>query len=48
MNSDSATQATHLHEILVSVRWLDGNAERSFDLTTLRPERLPQAGGTLR
>jgi len=46
--ADSATQATHLHEILVSVRWLDGNAERSFDLTTLRPERLPQAGGTLR
>jgi general secretion pathway protein I len=46
--ADNAPNAPHLHEVRVSVEWLDGNAARSFELTTLRPERRPPPGGALR
>ena len=43
--ANSAPQAARLHEVQVSVHWLDGNTPRSFDLASLRPERLPTPGG---
>ena len=43
--ADGQPRATRLHELLVSVRWLDGSRARQFDLTSLRPERLPPPGG---
>ena len=46
--ADSTPQAPRLHELLVSVHWLDGSGERSFALTTLRPERRPQPGEAAR
>ncbi|MFT3778210.1 MAG: type II secretion system protein [Ottowia sp.] len=45
--ANSAPQAARLHEVLVSVHWLDGAAERSFDLATLRPERPAPPGGVV-
>jgi len=42
--ADNAPQAPHLHEVLVSVQWLDGTATRTFSLTTLRPEQRPMPG----
>ena len=42
--ANNAPQATRLHEVTVSVRWLDGASPRSFDLASLRPERLLPAG----
>ena len=44
----AAPQSAHLHEIRVEVSWLDGNAPRSFELTSLRPERRPPRGGVIR
>jgi general secretion pathway protein I len=44
--ADDMPQAPHLHEVQASVQWLDGNATRSFDLTTLRPEMRPRPGAT--
>ena len=41
-------RAAPLHEVLVSVRWLDGTRPRQFDLASLRPERLPVPGGVAR
>ncbi|MDR2153679.1 MAG: prepilin-type N-terminal cleavage/methylation domain-containing protein [Burkholderiaceae bacterium] len=46
--ADSTPQAPHLHEVQVSVQWLDGDAPRTFELTTLRPERSPKPGEALR
>ena len=37
-------QAARLHEVLVSVHWLDGARPRQFDLASLRPERLAVPG----
>ena len=42
-NADA--RASRLHELQITVNWVDGAAPRSYALTTLRPERLPQAGG---
>lgn len=42
--SHSHPQAPRLHELHVAVHWQDGTTPRSFELTTLRPERLPQPG----
>ena len=42
--ADNAPQAPHLHEVLVSVNWLDGDDARTFELTSLRPERRPLQG----
>ena len=42
--ADGAPQAPHLHEVQVSVSWSDGDATRSFQLSSLRPERLPYQG----
>ncbi len=39
--------AMHLHELRLSVRWVDGERARSLELLTLRPERVPQPGGRL-
>jgi general secretion pathway protein I len=46
--ADNTLQAPHLHELLVSVQWLDGDTPRTFELTTLRPERRPLPGGVVR
>ncbi len=43
--SNANPQAPRLHELHVAVHWQDGAAPRSFELTTLRPERLGQPGG---
>lgn len=40
----SHPQAPRLHELRVAVHWQDGTAPRSFELVTLRPERLVQPG----
>ena len=40
----ASPQATRLHEIVVDVSWSDGNAERTFELISLRPERKPRPG----
>ena len=45
---NAAPQVTRLHEITVAVHWSDGAGQRQFELTSLRPERLPPAGGTIR
>ena len=42
--ADNAPPAARLQELRVSVHWLDGGSERTFELTTLRPQRLPQPG----
>lgn len=42
-NADA--RAARLHELQITVNWLDGTASRSYDLSTLRPERLPLPGG---
>lgn len=44
-NSDG--RAARLHELRIVVHWADGNATRSYALSTLRPERRPQPGGQL-
>lgn len=36
---------TPLHQIWLTVSWMDRNRARELVLTTLRPQRLPQAGG---
>jgi general secretion pathway protein I len=46
--ANNASQAPRLHEVQVSVQWLDGDAPRTFELSTLRPERLPIQGETVR
>ena len=43
-NSDA--RAARLHELQISVQWLDGTATRQYALSTLRPEQLPQPGGS--
>ena len=40
----NAPQAPRLHEVRVSVQWTESGAARSFDLATLRPQRLPVPG----
>jgi general secretion pathway protein I len=45
--ADNNPNAPHLYELQASVQWLDGNAARSFELTTLRPERRPLPGSAL-
>ena len=37
--------ALPLHEVTVQVHWPDGDATHTFELSSLRPERLPGAGG---
>ena len=44
--ANSAPQAPHLHEVQVSVSWPDGDATRSFELRSLRPESQPAPGAT--
>lgn len=44
--ADNTLQAPHLHEVQASVQWLDGDAPRAFELTTLRPEQRPRPGAT--
>ena len=41
-------EVPRLHEIKASVSWSDGTRERQFELTSLRPERLPTPAGALR
>ena len=41
---DAQGGVPRLHEVEVSVSWLDGESAREFTLTTLRPERLPEPG----
>jgi len=43
-NSDA--RAARLHELQITVQWADGAAIRNYALTTLRPEQLPQPGGS--
>ena len=45
---NAAPQAARLHELRIDVRWHDGTAERSFELSSLRPERRPQPGEVIR
>lgn len=41
-------QATRLHELRVQVLWRDGERQRQFDLSTLRPERRLYPGEVIR
>ena len=41
---DALGRVPRLHEVQVTVSWLDGERTREFALTTLRPERLPEPG----
>ena len=41
---DAQGGVPRLHEVEVTVSWLDGENAREFTLTTLRPERLPEPG----
>ena len=41
---DAQGGVPRLHEVEVTVSWLDGERAREFTLTTLRPERLPEPG----
>lgn len=43
--ADGVLQAPSLHELQAHVEWLDGSDVRSFQLTSLRPERRPPQGG---
>ena len=40
--ANSAPQAPRLQELLVSVQWLDGSTTRNYEVSSLRPESLPQ------
>ncbi len=40
-------QAARLHQIVIDVSWLDGTVQRTFELTSLRPERRPPRGGVV-
>ena len=42
--ANNAPQAARLHEVRVNVQWQDGTNPRSFELASLRPERLPVLG----
>ena len=41
--NSSHPQAARLHEVRVVVQWGDGGAARSYELATLRPERILSA-----
>lgn len=41
---DGAHNAPRLHEVQVTVQWLDGDAAQQFVLTSLRPEAIPRQG----
>lgn len=45
--ADNEPRAARLHQLHLSVHWLDGTRERSLELMTLRPERKPAPGGRL-
>lgn len=45
--ADNTPQAPRLHELQAHVEWQDGTEPRSFDLSSLRPERRPPRGGAL-
>ncbi|MET4579503.1 type IV pilus modification PilV family protein [Ottowia thiooxydans] len=38
-------RAARLHELRISIQWMDGTMQRSYALASVRPERRPQAGG---
>ncbi|HRN75295.1 MULTISPECIES: prepilin-type N-terminal cleavage/methylation domain-containing protein [Ottowia] len=40
-------QAVRLHELRLTVHWVEGARERALELLTLRPERKPEPGGRL-
>ncbi|MCB2025413.1 MAG: type II secretion system protein [Ottowia sp.] len=40
---NSSPNAARLHEVRVTVAWSDGDAPRSYTLTSLRPEFVPPA-----
>ncbi|QNP50471.1 prepilin-type N-terminal cleavage/methylation domain-containing protein [Diaphorobacter aerolatus] len=44
-SGNSAPQAPKLHELVVSVRWMDRGEPREMILRTLRPERGPRRPG---
>ena len=46
--NNATAQAAHLHEVVVDVSWQDGNVGRTFELSSLRPERKPRPGETIR
>ena len=46
--NNATAQAAHLHEVVVDVSWQDGNVDRTFELSSLRPERKPRPGETIR
>ncbi|MEZ5605719.1 MAG: prepilin-type N-terminal cleavage/methylation domain-containing protein [Burkholderiaceae bacterium] len=46
--NSASPQAARLHEVVVDVAWSDGTAQRSFELTSLRPERKPRPGEVIR
>ncbi|MGB3072367.1 MAG: prepilin-type N-terminal cleavage/methylation domain-containing protein [Ottowia sp.] len=45
--SNNDGRAARLQELRIVVQWADGGNTRSYELSTLRPERRPQAGGRL-
>lgn len=42
--ANSNPQAARLHQVQVNVHWFDGASPRSFELASLRPERVLPAG----
>ena len=46
--SQAAPQVARLHEVQVSVQWHDGAGARTFELSSLRPERKAQPGEVIR
>lgn len=41
-------KATPLHEVAITVAWQQGDQPRQLELSTLRPQRKPPAGGVVR
>jgi len=46
--NNAAPQAARLHELRVDVAWQDGDVPRHFELSSIRPQRLPQPGEVTR
>ena len=46
--NNAAPQAARLHEVRIDVAWQDGDVQRTFELSSLRPQRLPQPGEATR
>lgn len=45
--ANNEARAARLHELRITIQWVDGTAQRSYSLASLRPERRPLAGGRL-